>query len=589
MEKYNTIILWINIWSDTTMKNSKIKYIDCYTHIAKSLENKRYFNDASLAALLKHMKNYNIRYSFVHARYTNSKNDISNEEIATIVQKYSPYLIGVGAININDFKNTFFSAKTNCLNGLFRAIKLYPIYQNIKLNHPDFKKVYSFCQGHMIPLIFRVGSSKASSSKIQPKELEEVLFNYPRLIIVIAHFGMPYVKQTLELISKNKDKLIYVDISGIEHKNDIRFLTNLINYYKKNNLPINRVLFGSNFPFSRTDLAINRIRESVLSPNEKTGIFYGNSKKLFKITREYKKKNFQNKIKELCVIPLYKCNRKCAFCFVNNRQKDDKYMTLKFFKKIVEKAKKEKIPKIVMFGGEPTLWPYLSEAISFVKEHNMKIQLYTNGTISIKSFSRPDEIHLNLNTCLSQIKQEIESLVKGGVILKGELIISKNIEIAEIQKILKDTNKYSSITLSLDVTEIDKKQQVENFNKIVRFKDQDKVRINLYAPSCQLTQEQNFIARTALNITEENCFPEWEDLVIDNQLNIRSCIGSNAKIKFNDKILFSEYHGLLFEKVKKEIDKLPSKKCEDCYYFKAKFCTGGCIIWKNIIEHKKEV
>lgn len=557
-------------------------YIDC--RIGLDYVSKDGITDS--IRFLKHRKDHNIRYSLAHAVYSDCKSNITNEEIKNIVKKHSPYLIGVGAVNMNDFRSSFKSVKTNCINGIFRAIKFEPVEQNIMLNQLDLNKVYSFCQNYMIPLFFSFSSTKPISKDVLI-QIEKILLKFPYLIIIVSNFGPSSVYQILKFISKYKNKVIYIDTSGIHRSDDTGNLTGFINKYKKYNLPVERILFGLGSFFPRPDSVINEIENSRLSPEEKTGVFYENAKKLFKITRQYKKGNFRNRIYQLWINPLHECNKQCSFCYERNQKKSFRHMRLEEFKKIVKKARQEKILKIILSGGEPTLWPDLDKAIKFAKKNNIKVELYTNGTRPLGRMQAPDEIHINLNSCLTNIKSQIEGMAKEGISLKGEFTISQNTSISQIKKILEDTKDYKLIILSLDVTETNRKKNIENFNKAVRFKDKDKVVINLHTPSCQLTGEQNFIARVYPNIREENCFPGWEDIVIDNDLTARSCIGSKTKIKLNEKIPFSRYPEILFNKVRKELDKSPFKKCKRCYYFKARLCTGGCIIWKDMRSGKK--
>jgi len=73
------------------------------------------------------------------------------------------------------------------------------------------------------------------------------------------------------------------------------------------------------------------------------------------------------------------CNIKCKACYNNEKPKFKSLEEVKSdFYKILELRK---ISAIAIIGGEPLLHPQLFEIISFLKEQNLKIELFTNGLL----------------------------------------------------------------------------------------------------------------------------------------------------------------------------------------------------------------
>lgn len=191
--------------------------IDCHTHLSYNLRNKCNFKDAFPETLLNQMTKNNIRYSLVYATYLNSGNDFSNEDVKNVVEKFGPSLIGVGSIDIKDFENTYKTLKENIFNGNFKAVKLYPTYQNFSIFDERLNKVYELCEKCNIPVIIHISESKKSKYTIKPNKISKLIQKFDKLIIVIAHFGFPNIKETLNLIKTNKNQQIYADISALNH------------------------------------------------------------------------------------------------------------------------------------------------------------------------------------------------------------------------------------------------------------------------------------------------------------------------------------------------------------------------------------
>ncbi|MEK6816931.1 MAG: radical SAM protein, partial [Nanoarchaeota archaeon] len=72
-----------------------------------------------------------------------------------------------------------------------------------------------------------------------------------------------------------------------------------------------------------------------------------------------------------------RCNLRCKACFyAHNLGKQD--MTLEQYKNNVMEYK-DKIKKVILLGGEPTLHPGMEEMIEFNRKLGLKTTIYTNG------------------------------------------------------------------------------------------------------------------------------------------------------------------------------------------------------------------
>jgi len=96
------------------------------------------------------------------------------------------------------------------------GIKLYPGYDNFYPTEKRLKPVYELCQKNNVPAIFHTGVLMVGSFGIQqqthPSNIDEIATQFPKLTIVMAHCGNPWVTEAAKIIAHHQN--IYVDLSG---------------------------------------------------------------------------------------------------------------------------------------------------------------------------------------------------------------------------------------------------------------------------------------------------------------------------------------------------------------------------------------
>ncbi|MCK5849519.1 MAG: radical SAM protein [Kiritimatiellae bacterium] len=74
-----------------------------------------------------------------------------------------------------------------------------------------------------------------------------------------------------------------------------------------------------------------------------------------------------------------KCNFRCPYCYVSTSGKGDE-LTRSEIKNVILQAKDLGARKIIVLGGEPMIYPHIMEMIDFIRNENMDVELFTNGT-----------------------------------------------------------------------------------------------------------------------------------------------------------------------------------------------------------------
>ncbi len=74
------------------------------------------------------------------------------------------------------------------------------------------------------------------------------------------------------------------------------------------------------------------------------------------------------------------CNFRCVYCyaFENGRRRNE--LSKEQFRDVITQAKELGARKIIVLGGEPMLYPDILEMIRFIREIDMDVELFTNGT-----------------------------------------------------------------------------------------------------------------------------------------------------------------------------------------------------------------
>jgi predicted TIM-barrel fold metal-dependent hydrolase len=181
---------------------------------------------------------------------------VPNDYIAAYAATYPEKVIGFGAIDpavdpIEDTLDEIVSLK-------LRGIKLGPIYQNIHPTDPRMMKVYEFCQAHGLPIMIHQGTTFVRTGPLKyalPILLEDVVIEFPRLRMIIAHLGHPWIAETLVLIRKHPH--LYSDISAL-HYRPWQFYNALI--MAKEYGVLDKILFGSDYPFTTPEAQIHGLR-----------------------------------------------------------------------------------------------------------------------------------------------------------------------------------------------------------------------------------------------------------------------------------------------------------------------------------------
>ena len=141
------------------------------------------------------------------------------------------------------------AAETNRLADLgIRMLKVHPSHQLVYPNEyrdglPQQAHIYERAQALGLPVMFHTGTSifpHARNKYAQPILIDDLLVDFPKLKIILAHGGRPlWMDEAFFLLRRSQN--VFLDISGIPPQN-------LLEYFPRLEEISDRVLFGSDWP-----------------------------------------------------------------------------------------------------------------------------------------------------------------------------------------------------------------------------------------------------------------------------------------------------------------------------------------------------
>ncbi len=180
-----------------------------------------------------------------------------NAYIAAYAAEHPDRIIGFAAVDPSH--DNVRETLTEALDVLkLRGVKLGPVYQNIHPLDERMLEVYEFCQARNVPIMIHQGATFPRTAPLKyalPILLEDVALQFPRLKMVIAHLGHPWIAETIVLIRKHPG--FFSDISAL-HYRPWQFY-NALTMAKEYGV-MDKLLFGSDFPFTTAEASISALR-----------------------------------------------------------------------------------------------------------------------------------------------------------------------------------------------------------------------------------------------------------------------------------------------------------------------------------------
>ena len=241
---------------------------------AKSGKNK------SVDEMMAEMKAAGIVKAIIVGRQSPQFGSVKNDETADLVSKYPRKLLGIGGIHPLPIENAIDEIE-RCIKKLkFAGIALEPgaasppMYPNDKSIYP----IYYTCQQYDIPIYITVsGFVGPNIGFSDPKFIDQVAVDFPKLKIIVAHAAYPHLHTMLysAMLRPNIYLLPDLYLPNMPGGNEYVVAANLFLE--------DRLIFGSAYPIASFDSILDGYRKMPFKKKVLEKVLYHNAAKLFKI------------------------------------------------------------------------------------------------------------------------------------------------------------------------------------------------------------------------------------------------------------------------------------------------------------------
>lgn len=139
-----------------------------------------------------------------------------------------------------------------------KGLKLSPAYQSFDPRMAEAGLLYALADRYRVPLMFHSGGAYPAGAALEtanPVLLDQIAQAFPRVKIIVAHLGQPWMAETVMLMRKHQN--VFADLSARFHR-PWQLYNGLIlaMEYKVEG----KLLFGTDFPVSTPEDAMRRFR-----------------------------------------------------------------------------------------------------------------------------------------------------------------------------------------------------------------------------------------------------------------------------------------------------------------------------------------
>jgi predicted TIM-barrel fold metal-dependent hydrolase len=171
-----------------------------------------------------------------------------------------------------------------------KGFKVLLGYAEVFATDTRYDSLYDYAQAEELPVMFHTGDTATSEGSLvhsHPLTLDPLANRRPDLKIVACHFGNPWIEDVGELIYKHAN--VYSDISGMamggskylrEYVDQLARRISGAIYYSGG---AKKVLFGTDYPVTPHELALDLVQRLDIDESDKRGILGSNAAELFQL------------------------------------------------------------------------------------------------------------------------------------------------------------------------------------------------------------------------------------------------------------------------------------------------------------------
>ncbi|TLS52384.1 amidohydrolase [Paenibacillus antri] len=182
---------------------------------------------------------------------------VPNEYVASYCAEAPTRLFGFASVDPND-PNAVSDFETAVRELGLKGLKLGPIYQNFYPDRPEHFPLYAKAEELNVPILWHQGTSFVPEGYLdasRPAMLDPIARTFPRLKMIVAHMGHPWVDECISLVRKHPN--LYMDLSALASR-PWQYYNALVSATEYG--VTDKILFGSDYPFFTTRQTVDALQ-----------------------------------------------------------------------------------------------------------------------------------------------------------------------------------------------------------------------------------------------------------------------------------------------------------------------------------------
>lgn len=202
---------------------------------------------------------------------------IDNDEVAASVAAHPDRLVGVASVDLRRPVAAVAELRRAVEELGHRALRIVPWLWDLPPDDRRYYPLYAACVDLGIPFCTQIGHTGplCESEPGRPiPYLDRVLLEFPALVVVGGHVGMPWIEEVLSLATKYPN--LYIDTSAYAVH---RLPPALVTFMQGRGR--DRVLFGTNWPMLSADRCLEHLDRLGLDDEARALFLGGNAARVF--------------------------------------------------------------------------------------------------------------------------------------------------------------------------------------------------------------------------------------------------------------------------------------------------------------------
>ncbi len=202
---------------------------------------------------------------------------ISNDEVAKCIDAYPDRFFGLASVDLYRPMEAVRELRQCVKERGFKGLRIVPWLWNLPPNDRRYYPLYAECCELGVPFCTQIGHT----GPLCPSEpgrpipyLDEVLLEFPDLVVIGGHVGHPWLDEVFSLANKYPN--FYIDTSAYKAR---RYPAPLVEYMRGRGRK--KVLFGTNYPMIPHAACLDDLDALGLDDEARALFLHGNAERIF--------------------------------------------------------------------------------------------------------------------------------------------------------------------------------------------------------------------------------------------------------------------------------------------------------------------